>query len=75
MVASASKRTGPSSAKWRPGDRVRFRFGLRDVKGTIVAEVGPIAKDGQMLYRIEFRMGGNDALTTELTANEFVHAG
>lgn len=74
MVTSASKRAGSSSAKWHTGDRVRFRFGLSDVTGTIITPIGPIGPNGQMLYRIEFRRDGSEALVTELTADEFAAA-
>jgi hypothetical protein len=74
MVASAPKHGGTSPAKWHPGDRVRFRFGLGNVTGTIVTTVGPIGPNGRMLYRIEFRREGGDPLITELTADEFVRA-
>lgn len=70
MVAAA--RTGQGrSAPFRPGDRVRFRFGASDVVGSIVELVGPIAKGREMVYRIEFSMGGDTPLVTELTADEF----
>ena len=74
MVASVPKRAGTSDAKWHSGDRVRFRFGLRDVTGTIVTEIGPIGPSGRMLYRIEFRRDGGEPLVTELTAEEFAAA-
>jgi hypothetical protein len=50
---------------------VRFRFGASDVVGSIVELVGPIAKGREMVYRIEFSMGGDTPLVTELTADEF----
>ena len=74
MVASASKRTGTSRAKWDRGDRVRFRFGLSDVTGTIVTAIGPIGPKGQILYRIEFSRDGGEPLVTGLTADEFAAA-
>ena len=75
MVASQWKRTRPHDDEWRVGDRVRFRFGLSDAKGTIVAKIGPVAKNGRMLYRIQFHKGEEATpLMTELTADEFAGA-
>jgi hypothetical protein len=53
---------------------VRFRFGVSDVAGTIAELLGPIAKGGRMVYRIEFSMGSDTSLVAELTADEFERA-
>jgi hypothetical protein len=55
----------------RPGDRVKFRFGLSDMVGEITEVVGPIGKGRRMVYRIEFSMGGDEPLVTHLTSDEF----
>lgn len=73
MVATA--RTRPDRLPpFRPGDIVKFRFGVSEVIGTIIELVGPIAKGGRMVYRIEFSMGGDTPLVAELTADEFERA-
>jgi hypothetical protein len=60
---------------WRVGDRVRFRYGTKQVVGTITALVGPIAAGRRMLYRIEFTDGfGGFGLATELTEDQFDRA-
>ncbi len=70
MVAVAkAKRT--RAEPFRPGDRVRFRFGLNDIDGEITEAVGPIGKDRRTIYRIEFSMGGDDPLVTYLSSDEF----
>jgi hypothetical protein len=50
---------------------VKFRFGLSDVVGEITEVVGPIGKGGRLVYRIEFSMGGDEPLVTQLTSDEF----
>lgn len=72
VTSSVSKKgVGSSVMKWRLGDRVRFRFGLSTVTGKITDFVGPIAPGRKMVYRVEFSMGGQEPLTTSLTADEF----
>lgn len=73
MVATARTRQD-RSPPFRPGDTVKFRFGVSDVVGTITELVGPIAKGARMVYRIEFSMGGDTPLVAELTADEFERA-
>jgi hypothetical protein len=73
MVAAARTKSG-GSAPFRPGDRVKFRFGLSDVIGTITEIVGPIAKGRRTVYRVELPSGGDEPLVTMLTAEELERA-
>ena len=70
MVATARTGRGHSESIG-VGDKVKFRFGLKDTVGTIVEIRGPIAKGRRKVYRIEFPVGGDELLATELTADEF----
>jgi hypothetical protein len=44
--------------KFRTGDRVRFRYGIRWIRGTVTEDRGPIGVGGRRLYGVEFRFGG-----------------
>jgi hypothetical protein len=70
MVAAAKTKRGRMEPP-RPGDRVKFRFGLSDVIGEITEVVGPIGKGRRTVYRVEFPMGGDEPLATQLTSEEF----
>ena len=41
--------------RFRKGDRVRFRLGLRFVQGEVKEDCGPIGIKGRRLYSVEFR--------------------
>jgi hypothetical protein len=41
--------------RFRKGDLVRFRFGLRSVQGVVKEDRGPIGIKGRHLYLVEFR--------------------
>lgn len=45
--------------RYRKGDRVRFRFGVKDVEGTVIEERGPIGIGGRRLYGIQFHLGSD----------------
>lgn len=70
MVAAARSRRDRTEPL-RPGDHVKFRFGLGDVVGEITEVVGPIGKGRRTVYRIEFSMGSDEPLVSYLTAEEF----
>lgn len=40
--------------RFRKGNRVRFRLGLRFVEGTVKEDCGPIGIKGRHLYLVEF---------------------
>ena len=42
--------------RFRKGDRVRFRFGIRSVQGEVKEDRGPIGIKGRRLYLVEFRI-------------------
>ncbi|HZK82860.1 MAG TPA: hypothetical protein VFC46_17385 [Humisphaera sp.] len=58
--------------RFRKNDRVRFRLGVRDVKGVVTEDRGPIGINGRHLYGVEFRLErGSDAISyTELPADD-----
>lgn len=58
--------------RYRKGDPVRFRFGVKFVEGVVIEERGPIGIGGRRLYGIEFRLGpdGENVMYTELPAVE-----
>lgn len=62
-----------SERRYRKGDQVRFRVGLRTVQGEIKEDRGPIGMNGRRLYLIEFRFGpnGESVSETELPAVDF----
>lgn len=70
MVAAARSKHGRTEPI-RPGDRVKFRFGLSDEVGEITEILGPVGKGRRTVYRIEFPMGGDEPLVTHLTSDEF----
>ena len=41
--------------RFHKGDRVRFRLGIRSVRGVVKEDRGPIGVNGRRLYRVEFR--------------------
>lgn len=47
--------TARKARRWKVGDRVRFRFGDRRIRGTIIEDRGNLATGGRRLYRIRFR--------------------
>jgi hypothetical protein len=51
--------------RFRKNDRVRFRLGIRDVRGIVKEDRGPIGVKGRRLYLVEFRHG-QDALSPSL---------
>ena len=44
------------ASRFRKGDRVRFRLGLRFVQGEVKEDRGPIGVKGRHLYVVEFRV-------------------
>ena len=42
-------------ARFRKGDLVRFRLGIRSVQGEVKEDRGPIGVKGRHLYLVEFR--------------------
>ncbi len=56
--------------RYRKGDVVRFRFGVKFVEGVVIEERGPIGIGGRRLYGIEFRLGSEpeDVMYIELPA-------
>jgi hypothetical protein len=43
-----------SEPRFRKGDQVRFRLGLRSVQGVVKEDRGPIGVKGRHLYLVEF---------------------
>lgn len=54
--------------KFRKGDRVRFRFGLRSLEGVVKEDRGPIGVKGRHLYSVEFHPDAESLGTIELPA-------
>ena len=59
-----------SESKFRKGDKVVFRFGVRDVEGAVKEDRGPIGIKGRHLYLVEFRpeSHSDDVTLVELPA-------
>jgi hypothetical protein len=64
-----------SKARFKKGDRVRFRWGPQSPEGEIVEDRGPIGMGGRQLYRIKFDIGSNQVMFTELSEEEMTAAG
>jgi hypothetical protein len=45
------------AARFRKGDRVKFRWGIYSVQGEVKEDRGPIGVKGRRLYLVEFRPG------------------
>ncbi len=43
-----------SERRFRKGDLVEFRFGIRFVQGSVKEDLGPIGVKGRRLYLVEF---------------------
>ena len=56
-----------SEPRFRRGDRIEFRVGLRFIRGVVKEDRGPIGVMGRHLYRVEFKM---DSLTDEVSEVE-----
>ncbi len=52
------------------GTKVTLLFGVTRRIGTIVEHRGPIGKEGERLYRVEFP-NGDETFYTELAASDF----
>jgi hypothetical protein len=44
-----------SMKTFRIGQRVKFQYGARSVRGVIKEDRGPIGREGRVLYLVEFR--------------------
>lgn len=44
-----------STKTFRTGQRVKFQYSARSVRGVIREDRGPIGREGRVLYLIEFR--------------------
>jgi hypothetical protein len=40
--------------RFRKGDRVSFRYGIRSVQGVVTEDIGPIGVKGRHLYEVKF---------------------
>lgn len=67
MARWLAKHPGPNKV----GDRVRFRFGLRDVEGVIVEDRGNLGVGGRRLYGIKWQMDEWNEGYIELSPDEF----
>lgn len=67
MVATQAKKP-----EIRLGDKVGFRIGLVDAKGTIIEDRGPLAGQGRHIYRIAFRFDEDYDRFIELAEGEFL---
>lgn len=58
--------------RFRKGDIVRFRFGIRSMQGEVKEDRGPIGIKGRHLYLVEFRPEAQSSSPTfvELPAEE-----
>lgn len=59
-------------SRFRKGDLVKFRFGIRSIQGEVKEDRGPIGVKGRRLYLVAFRPEAqSDALfQIELPADE-----
>jgi hypothetical protein len=57
-------------AQFHKGDRVKFRFGTRWVKGLVKEDRGPIGIKGRHLYLVEFPAEPQSPSQIELPADE-----
>jgi hypothetical protein len=59
-------------ARFRKGDLVKFRLGVRSVQGEVKEDRGPIGVKGRHLYLVEFRPEAHSASLSfvELPAEE-----
>lgn len=66
-----------AEARYRRGDRVRFRWGHGRVEGVVKEDRGPIGVNGRRLYGVNFRMGAEaeEVSYIELPAAELEPAG
>lgn len=68
---AATKTALPDGArKPRVGDRVRFRFVLRDVVGTITEDRGPLGAGGRHLYEVTAPQEWADPILIELPSDQ-----
>jgi len=64
-------RTRPAtSARFRVGDCVTFRFGVGLVKGTIIEDRGEIGVEGVRLFTVRVRRTDSEDLITEVAADQ-----
>jgi hypothetical protein len=66
------ERTAMPKNRFHKGDRVKFRFGTRTLRGTVTEDRGPIGIGGRRLYEVEFRHEAASESTSriELPADE-----
>lgn len=65
--------SGKTKDKLDVGDKVRFVFGSGPVEATVIEDRGPLAPDGQRLYRVRFPLSGIDeTLEVELPVSEML---
>lgn len=55
-----------SKRAFHTGQRVRFNYGQRTVRGVIKEDRGPIGMKGRVLYLIEFRAGEQSPDTSHI---------
>jgi hypothetical protein len=62
-----------AETRYRKGDLVKFRVGVRSVQGVVKEDRGPIGIKGRRLYLVEFRLGKHSESLSEieLPAEEF----
>lgn len=66
----AARKTTRRSRRLEVGDRVRFRFGARDVVGTIVEDRGLLGAGGRRLFTVRVQLEATDELIFEMPADE-----
>jgi len=59
-----------AKAKFRKGDRVRFKLPTHSVQGTVREDRGPIGVKGRHLYLVEFHADPQSPSRVELPADE-----
>jgi len=52
--------------RFRKGDLVRFRLGVRFVEGTIKEDRGPLGIKGRHLYLVKFRLTTEDETLSDV---------
>ena len=61
--------------RFRVGDKVIFRFGIRDVEGLVREDLGSIGIKGRRLYSVEFYLssGSDELVVVDLPAEMMQH--
>ena len=63
-------RRSTKRARFRPGDMVRFRYGLREINGQIVENCGPIGIGGRRLYAVRINPHAENMPVTSMHEDE-----